>query len=559
MAGERQGPFDRILRTTSDGEPAAPDRAFVYVGGTILGLALLLLILILPPISVLSRGDDGDGGAPAGPRVSEDIIYEPRGGMPKTPAGLSAASIMLDLTAAPENPPPASAITVNLKEKQSDARALGLYTHVDGRWQRLSDVSLLEGGLAARGEVQALPANVAILRRSRASLQVAGAVPAGSDVADTAKSLLTVSHPLVFIPTGEGGVIGQAPAVPPGTYNVVPVIVPLDPAVVDDIMRSGDLRARHAEAIAQAVESGNFAGINVDYRNLNTTLGEQYSEFVEALSAALEANGRTLTLTLPLPQRVEGELDAGPFDWARLGDAADTIEIAGEVDQELYFQNTEAGLDYVTERVDRSKLLLTISSLSVERGNDGLRTMSLTDALTLASIVGVKTEGDIAPGAQVQLVAQNISPDEGASGLGWDETARAVTFSYPGRGGKRTVWLSNRFSAAFRLELAQRYGLGGVVIADASQQGGSDDVWAPVRELADSGSITLTRPHGDFFTPVWSAPQGTLTATSGGNVTWTAPQEPGTYEITLIVSDGVIRLGQRITLEVVAPPPPEDE
>jgi hypothetical protein len=396
-----------------------------------------------------------------------------------------------------------------------------------------------------------------VLKRSHATLQVAGALPAGSEVDDAAAGLLTISHPLVFIPTDTGTVTGQPPAVPPAAYNVVPVIVALDPAVVDDILRSGDLRAKHAAEIARAVEDGNFAGINVDYRAVNATLGEQYSEFVELLAAALDENGRTLTLTLPLPQTVDGEIDPGPYDWSRLGDAAGVIELAGELDKELYFQHTEAALEYVTERVDRGKLMLTISSASVERGNDGLRAMPLVDALTLASVVAVKTEGDIAPGAQVQLVAQNLSPDEGASGIGWDETARAVTFSYPGRGGKRTVWVANRFSVAFRLELAQRYGLAGVVVSDVSETGGTPDLWAPVRELADSGAIKLTRPHGDFFTPVWSTNAGALSQTSGHTVTWTAPAEPGTYEITLIISDGVARVGQRITLDVVAPPPPD--
>ena len=59
MASDKRGPFDPLL--TEAARPPAPDRAAVYVIGTIIGLAILLLVLVLPPISVLSRG----GGAPA--------------------------------------------------------------------------------------------------------------------------------------------------------------------------------------------------------------------------------------------------------------------------------------------------------------------------------------------------------------------------------------------------------------------------------------------------------------------------------------------------------------
>ena len=61
-----------------------------------------------------------------------------------------------------------------LREKQTEQRSLALYTYVDGKWQRLSDATLVASGEAARGDVGALPGNVAVLRRSKATLQVAG-------------------------------------------------------------------------------------------------------------------------------------------------------------------------------------------------------------------------------------------------------------------------------------------------------------------------------------------------------------------------------------------------
>ncbi len=257
-----------------------------------------------------------------------------------------------------------------------------------------------------------------------------------------------------------------------------------------------------------------------------------------------------------MPANENGTMQAGAYDWEQLGKLADTIELAGELDQELYFQNTEAALGYVVDKVDRTKVLLSISSLSIERGGDGLRAMALNDALARASVVSVKSTGDITPGASVQLVSQNLAASEGASGMHWDDQARSVTFSYPGRGGKRTVWIANQFSAAFRLELAQRFGLGGVSINDVSTEDGGADVWAPIQQLSDSGSLTLSRPNGKLFTPSWTASDGTLSAAEGDGATWTAPAKAGSFNVVLVVSDGVIRAGQQVSLDVVEAPAP---
>jgi glycosyl hydrolase family 18 (putative chitinase) len=547
---EKRGPFDRILKATSPGdEPGQRERAPVFIVGTIIGLALLLLILVLPPISILSGG--GSSKIPSGPGVADTYTSTVRSGIPRLPAGLAAVSALFDL-AAPENQRGASRVTVPLKDKQVDQHNLALYSYVDGKWQRLGDAQLVSGGAAARGEVSALPGNVVVLRRSKAALQVAGSLPAGTNLDKQAETSITTLHPLVFIPADTGAIGGQPPAVPPAAYKVVPAIVAPDPNIVDTVLRSTELTTKHVASISDAVKTGNFAGIDIDYRNVTPSLKDRYTAFISALAQALHADGRTLTVTAPMPANDNGTIQAGAYDWEQLGRLVDTIEVAPEIDQELYFQNTEAALAYITDKVDRAKVLLTISSLSIERGGDGLHAMAMNDALARASVISVKATGDIAPGATVQLVAQNLS--EGASGLHWDDQARSVTFSYAGRGGKRTVWISNQFSAAFRLELAQRFGLGGVAIDDVSREGGGADVWAPVQQLSDTGGLTLTRPNGQLFTPTWSSNDGVFSAPSGGSTSWTAPAQPGSYSVVLVVSDGVIRGGQQVTLDVVQPP-----
>jgi hypothetical protein len=548
MAKDQPGPFDRILKT-DDAGPPEHDPAVKYIGGLILGLALLLLILVLPPISVLSRGG-GDG--PGGPATGEAYSSTVRSSMPRLPAGLVAASPMFDLVR-PEGASGPVALQVPLREDERGETEFALYTYEDGRWQRVAEAVPVLGGTAARAELSELPSNVAVLRRGASLIQVAGTIPAGTEINERAASLITMLSPVVFIPNADGGLIGEPPLVPPASYTLMPGLVALDPGVVDDILRSSDLRARHAAEIAAAVTAGNYAGINVDYRGVSDTLKEQYTDFARQVSDGLRADGRTFVLTLPMPVRDGSAMREGAYDWEALGGFADTIVLAGELDQELYFQATEAALDYVTERIDRNKLLLTISSQSVERGGDGLHTIPFDEALGIASVIATDIDGDVTPGAQVRLVARNLAEAEGGTGLRWNDTARAVTFQYPGLAGRRTVWIGNQFSATFRLELARRYSLGGVMLTDVSQQGGGADVWAAVGDFYDAGEVSLSTPNGELLVPSWEAEGGTLSSTTGDTVTWTAPSEPGSYSVTLIVSDGVVRAGQRVTIEVVAP------
>ena len=549
----RRGPFDRILRTTEDGGPSGPsegpDRAAIYVIGTIIGLAILLLVLLLPPVSILS-GDGDDSPIPSAPGTSDVPQSELRSGMPKLPAGLEAASGMFELSA-PADQQGASRITIPLLDRQTDARNLALYTYVDGGWQRLSDVTLASGGEAARGEVSALPGNVAVLKRSQVTLQIAGSIQAEDVVSEQAAGALTVLHPIVFIPAADGNVVGTRPAVPPSGYQVVPTIVTIDPEVVNNILRDPALSAAHAAAIAETVREGNYEGINIDYRDVDPNLREQYTAFVTSVSQALDAASRSLTVTLPMPTSTDGVIETGAYDWSALGSVADTIEMGGELDQDLYFQRTEEALDYATQQVDRSKLLMSISSLSVERGSEGLRAMPLDEALALAAPVDVQSEDGVSTGERVELVATNLASSQGATGIVWDDVPRSVKFQYPGAGGSRTVWLANEFSVAFRLELAQRYELGGVVINDVSQRNGND-IWGPIRQMSDTGDLVLAKPNSELLTPTWSATAGTIDPTAGATVAWLAPTEPGPQTITLILSDGVVRRSQEISIEVVA-------
>ena len=277
-----------------------------------------------------------------------------------------------------------------------------------------------------------------------------------------------------------------------------------------------------------------------------------FSEFVANLAEQLHRRRLVLTITAPLPTQQGNAWDTGAYDWARLSQVADAIELAPETDPSRYYTHTEDALKYLIDesKVAPAKLILRISPLGAEKGGEGIRSLTALEALAIASSVTADKTDAIRAGQAVAIKGQNIDKADGASGIGWDDEAAAVSFTYPGLGGARTVWVENAFSIAFKLDLANRFGLGGIAIEDVSDSVGAADIWPVIGQFLDTGEVSLVKPNSTMFVPVWQADGGSLESGEEGAVTWVAPDEPGTYNVTLIVSDGLARIGQKVALTV---------
>jgi hypothetical protein len=168
-------------------------------------------------------------------------------------------------------------------------------------------------------------------------------------------------------------------------------------------------------------------------------------------------------------------------------------------------------------------------------------------------VPGPEDSQEIVGGRQVVITGDNIHRETGGSGVKWSAETATITFSYRAGDETRTVWVENFFSVAFKLELVQAFRLGGVAIEDVSEGSGGADIWAAVDSLVRGGLVHLESPNANNLQPEWTASAGKIEAPgTGGAATWVPPDEGGTCEISLIVSDGVTRVGRRLTLEVTA-------
>lgn len=541
---EDKGPFEGGVQS----EPYRPrDRAAAIVVAIGIIFGITLLILVLPPISILDNGS-GDGGQ--GPVTSQRNDE-----MPAPPEGFEAISSLIELdTADPVAPNTHPRLTVSLSVPVSEDELVVLFSYDGNSWERLGEALPLADGSAVQADVTVLPDNVAAFRAVELTRTIIGTLPAGGSLDAAARNALATVNIAGLRPGADGSLIGSIPANDLG-IPVAPSITATTAADVDTvnaILTDTLLRDAHVEALVSLTNSGNYAGIDLDYRTIETTNGPDFTAFVEALAAGLRRENKTLTITLPAPVQDGGGWNTFGFDWEALGAVATAIKIVPVADQDSYFGDMDAALGYVTSNVVSSKLLLSIDPYSHERGVDGVQSLTLTEALALASTPVTRPEGSVEAGETLVALGLNLSGETGASGLAWDDTARAVAFSYTGPGGARVVWLTNEFSEAFKLDLARRYQLGGVAVSDVSEQAASARIWPVISKFADTGEVFLVKPNGALLNPRWEVSGGSLESAAGPVVTWQAPDEPGTYTLTLIVSDGVVQVGQELNVPVEA-------
>ena len=533
----------------------ASDRGLLRILGLLGLLAVVVVALVLPysPLRIIGRGSSTSTG-------TEGITASARDSMPALPNGFVALSKLYDVRV-PENAKGPWAIEVALTQQTNDARNIGFYAYDGSRWTRVAGVSLAANGSTVSGDVTSPPGSVAVLRRTGQAKTLALIVQAG-DRLDTRGIDATSVVAVMAASVGTDGVLqATAGALQSVTSSAGKAKVYLGisggadgQAAVKNLASAGAMTAQ-AEAMAVAAKGQGAAGVYLDYANLPGGQKDAFTSFVKTLRERLQKDQLGLIVGVPASGGANGA-----YDWTALTGVTDGLWLRGLGDPTTYYD--QMGQLLTARRsgnTDLGKVSLIIDRRSADRRGQQFSSITQREALTAASTIDPKAEATpTAAGGTIALRAQNLGDAQQGSGLRWDTASRMVAFSYNGADGAHNVWIENRFSAAFRLDLASRFGLGGVVVDQAKEDDALPDVWSTVVLYAQDGSVKLERPFGPYLTPCWQATQG---AVEGGSacwradsapvsVNWRAPQQSGTYNVRLVVSDGATFVAQEIALRV---------
>ncbi|MBI1257137.1 MAG: hypothetical protein GC204_06675 [Chloroflexi bacterium] len=88
------------------------------------------------------------------------------------------------------------------------------------------------------------------------------------------------------------------------------------------------VRASHIEQIVALADSMNYDGIDIDYESFPVATRDDFSDFIEKLSAKLHADGKLLTIAVhPKTDDTGSWYGAAAQDWKRLAPAVDVFTI----------------------------------------------------------------------------------------------------------------------------------------------------------------------------------------------------------------------------------------
>lgn len=520
-------------------------RVLALIG--VLGVVILALVLPFSPISVI--GGDGGSDDPITARVRDEL--------PPLPEGLVALSRLYEITVREGVTGPLS-VEVQLTESVQDGANLGYYAWDGSTWSRIGGVQLASGGTSVTGSIPAQSASIAVLRRTSLAHSMAMIVGPG-ETPDPA-GLSSASMVVVMAGTlGDGG----TPQVEPAGLRTAQEVAgdrPVYLGVAGDagaagVFASPEATTSHVNALVAAARGQDAAGVYVEYAGVTDAAG--FTAFVSALADALRGEQRALIVGVP----AEGD----GYDWPGIIGVADGLWVQAPLNPVDYHAMVGSLLSRRGVS-DTSKTSIILDRRSALQGGDGpAEPISLVEGLTIASTVDFNVDA-IGPGNPVTLRTAFLGGGADRQ-LHWSDDARAVTFTFTEDGEDSTVWFQNEYSFGFALLAAQRGGFGGFAVRTAAAGGSHPDIWGPVSQFVEEGTVSLLRPYGPYLTPCWQSPEGTVEGqpdcwtaeTDTTAVVWRAPQETGAYTVRLVVSEGSMFVGQEVVLRVGDAPPEDDE
>ncbi len=187
---------------------------------------------------------------------------------------------------------------------------------------------------------------------------------------------------------------------------------------------------------------------------------------------------------------------------------------------------------------------------------------TLANQLPVISSITANNEGEINPGDnyQIECIAQDPDGDE----LTYAWTVDDGTIS--GKG-PTVTWTAPEAPGTYNIGVEVSDGRDGIAIEQLTievlapnQPPVVESLTAEQQRVEEASNTPITcsasDPDGDELSYVWTASGGTISG-EGPAVTWTAPDEYGTYTIMVEVSDGRDGIAtEQLTIEVLAPNQP---
>jgi spore germination protein YaaH len=237
------------------------------------------------------------------------------------------------------------------------------------------------------------------------------------------------------------------------------------PHVVHDILQDTQRMNAHIDALVTLATSHGFAGLQIDYEDLDAADRDGFSRFIAILAARMHEHDKVLYVTVH-PKTTDAGYDARNVaqDYAALGRAADRLVVMA---YDWHWQQSEPGPIAPAQWVE-----------------DVIRyTLTTVDAGRV--VLGLGLYGYDWVGSSGQPVVWRQATDLAAHAgavPGWDDESASPHVEYTQDGTAHQIWYENARSFDIKLALAEKYDLAGVELWRLGDE--DPGTWTAVRDRA---------------------------------------------------------------------------
>lgn len=219
--------------------------------------------------------------------------------------------------------------------------------------------------------------------------------------------------------------------------------------LVHSVLSNPELRTKVINNIYSILLKYGFDGVHIDFENIPPGDRQNFNSFLGQLSKKLRPEGLKITLAVPA-KTWDNPSDGwnGAFDYKYIATVADRVTlmtydehwIGGTAGPVASLPWVEKVIKYAKDVIPADKLLLGIGNYGYDwiNGQKGYKSLPSKSALALAGKYGADIK--------------------------WDSASQTPYFYYWTGKQKHVVWFESYQSAAFKLDLVNKYGLRGIAI-----------------------------------------------------------------------------------------------
>lgn len=330
--------------------------------------------------------------------------------------------------------------------------------------------------------------------------------------------------------------------------------------LIDNLLLQPESRLRHRQTLAQIAQRDGLAGLVLDYRGISADLQGVYGDWLGRLREDLHAVGAELIVTVPMPRQTATGWNGDPFNWRRLGQAADGLRVLLPDDRPPETEALDGMVRWALQQVARDKLQLAMPVQGRDLVENTVTPISYGAAL--AKVLDL-AEGDaperLSPGAEAAVELPTIRAAE----LGRDPATGMWRFHYwDANRRQHTVWMNDAAGLHPVFEISRRYFLSRLVL-DGVEAGLDPGLWQMAQAFVEAEGAapppTEYRLQWQLTDEDGKVVQEAIQPVATPVFAFRAPSAEGLYRLgvnLLTAGDRLAAIGESSELRV-APPPPQ--